>query len=84
LRKVIKKFHTYVFANEPGGISHSNDEGYISVDEAREGLLAELANFQMMLQKSALVCQAEARQVVVYEKEKERIGGYRMTAMMRT
>ena len=77
MRKVIKKFHTYVFASELGGIAHNTDEGEISADEAREGLLAELATFQMMLQKSALVCQAEARQVVEYEKEKERIGRHR-------
>lgn len=76
MRKVIKKFHTYVFATEPGGIAHGADDGEISSDEAREGLLAELATFQMMLQKSALVCQAEARQVVEYEKEKERIGAF--------
>jgi THO complex subunit 7 len=76
LRKVIKKFHTYVFASESGGVVHGVDDGQISLDEAREGLLAELATFHMTLQKSALVCQAEARQVVQYEKEKERIGEY--------
>ena len=68
-----------MFANEPGGVAHGIDDREISLDEAREGLLAELAAFQMTLQKSALVCQAEARQVVQYEKEKERIGEYGMT-----
>lgn len=76
LRKVIKKFHTYVFASEPGGKAHGADDREISLDEAREALLAELATFQMTLQKSALVCQAEARQVVQYEQEKDRIGEY--------
>ncbi|KAF8592182.1 hypothetical protein K439DRAFT_392254 [Ramaria rubella] len=73
LRKVIKKFHTYVFASEPGGVAYGTDDKEISLDEAREGLLAELATFQGALQKSSLVCQAETRQVVEYEKEKERI-----------
>lgn len=63
-----------MFASEPGGVAHGMDDKEISTDEAREGLLAELATFQMTLQKSALVCQAEARQVVQYEREKERIG----------
>lgn len=75
MRKVIKKFHTYIFAGEPGGLAHTVDDREISLDEAREGLLAELATFQMTLQKSALVCQAEARQVVQYEMEKDKIGG---------
>ncbi|KIJ57052.1 hypothetical protein M422DRAFT_23165 [Sphaerobolus stellatus SS14] len=73
LRKVVRKFYSYAFATEPGGILRGPNDPDIPIEEAREQLLAEIATFNMNLQKSALVCQAEARQVLEYEKEKERI-----------
>lgn len=74
LRKVVRKFYSYAFATEPGSTARGPDDLEISLEEAREGLLAEIATFQMTLQKGSLTCQAEARQVLEYEKEKERIG----------
>jgi hypothetical protein len=74
LRKLIKKFHAYVVATEPVQPSQKIQEDELSSEEARESLLAEIATFQMSLQKSAMVCQAETRQVLEYEREKERIG----------
>lgn len=47
-----------------------------SVDDAREAFLVELASFHLSLKKSLMVCEAEARQVEEYQKEKERIGVY--------
>ncbi|KAF8524602.1 hypothetical protein BU17DRAFT_84639 [Hysterangium stoloniferum] len=73
LRKLIKKFHAYVIAAEPVELSQKVKGDETSSEGARESLLAEIATFQMSLQKSALVCQAEARQVLEYEREKERI-----------
>ena len=45
-----------------------------SVDDARDAFLVELASFHLSLKKSLLVCEAEARQVEEYQREKERIG----------
>ena len=45
-----------------------------SADDARDAFLVELASFQLSLKKSLMVCEAEARQVEEYQKERERIG----------
>lgn len=45
-----------------------------SIDDAREAFLVELASFQLLLKKSAMICEAEARQVEEYRKERQKIG----------
>ena len=45
-----------------------------SVEDAREAFLVELASFHLSLKKSLMVCEAEARQVEEYQRERERIG----------
>ncbi|KAI0347458.1 hypothetical protein BDW22DRAFT_530739 [Trametopsis cervina] len=72
LRKVTKKFYNYttvafdpVVAPTPGSS--------MSVDDARDAFLVELATFHLSLKKSLMVCEAEARQIEEYQKEKGRI-----------
>lgn len=69
---MIKKFHSYVFIAEYDDLSSVGNKN--SLEEARESILAEIATFQLALQKSLLVHQADSRQVLEYEKEKQRIG----------
>ncbi|EEB92152.1 hypothetical protein MPER_09383 [Moniliophthora perniciosa FA553] len=77
LRRVIKKFHQYTsVAYEPivpqlGAPPEGYDKPQI--DNAREAFLLELASFQLLLKKSAMICEAEARQVEEYQREKQRI-----------
>jgi THO complex subunit 7 len=72
LKRVIKKFHNYT--------SHSHSPvvptvpAGTSADDAREAFLVELATFQLALKKSVMICEAEARQVEEYQREKRRIG----------
>ncbi|KAH8094900.1 Tho complex subunit 7-domain-containing protein [Cristinia sonorae] len=69
LRRVTKKFHTYTgVAYNAGSPGESS-----SVDDARDAFLVELAYFQLSLKKSLMVCEAEARQVEEYQRERERI-----------
>ncbi|KAJ7765033.1 Tho complex subunit 7-domain-containing protein [Mycena maculata] len=77
LRRVIKKFHNYTALSHapivppvpaPGAPVPST-----SVEDAREAFLVELASFQLMLRKSVMICEAEARQVEEYQREKDRI-----------
>lgn len=42
--------------------------------DAKEAFLVELASFQLMLKKSAMICEAESRQVEEYQRERQRIG----------
>jgi len=44
------------------------------LDEARDAFLLDLSVFELSIRKSVLVCEAEKRQVLEYEKERERIG----------
>ncbi|KAH7931237.1 hypothetical protein BV22DRAFT_998673, partial [Leucogyrophana mollusca] len=70
LRRVVKKFHTYTsLAHTP--LVQPSYAG--SVDDAREAFLVELASFRLGLRKSGMVCEAEARQVEEYQRERERI-----------
>lgn len=74
LRRVIKKFHNYISLSHPPIVPGSN--GFptaSSVDDAREAFLVELATFQLSLKKSAMICEAEARQVDEYQRERKRI-----------
>ena len=73
LRRVTKKFHSYASVAYPPVVPLSPLTPS-SVDDAREALLLELASFQLSLKKSFMVCEAEARQVEEYQRERERIG----------
>ncbi|EIN10829.1 hypothetical protein PUNSTDRAFT_142752 [Punctularia strigosozonata HHB-11173 SS5] len=68
LRRVIKKFHTYaaIAKDSVPGISSARDD-------ARDAFLVELASFDLQLKKSSMVCEAEARQVEEYRRERQRI-----------
>ncbi|KAF8917928.1 hypothetical protein CPB85DRAFT_1431003 [Mucidula mucida] len=66
LRRVVKKFHTYVASKQAS-------DGKTTTDDARESFLVELEAFRLALSKSAMICEAEARQVEEYQKERQRI-----------
>jgi THO complex subunit 7 len=66
LRRVIKKFHT--FSTASGGAPAS--------DDARDAFLLELASFELSLKKGLMICEAEARQVEEYDRERQRIGEF--------
>jgi THO complex subunit 7 len=75
---VIKKFHNYT------SISHEpvvpavipTGSAATTVDDARDAFLVELATFQLSLKKSVMICEAEARQVEEYQRERQRIGEF--------
>ncbi|KAJ3932276.1 MAG: Tho complex subunit 7-domain-containing protein [Lentinula lateritia] len=70
LKRIIKRFHHYVnTAHAP--LLPSVASG--SVEDTRESFLVELASFQLLLKKNAMICEAEARQVEEYQREKHRI-----------
>ena len=77
LRRVVKKFSNYttvVYSQadpDPPGSDQSSSE----VEDAREAFLLELSSFSLQLKKAVMVCEAEARQVEEYYREKQRIGG---------
>ncbi|KAJ7094614.1 Tho complex subunit 7-domain-containing protein [Mycena belliarum] len=75
LRRVIKKFHNYTSLFHTPVVTPVLAPGVVSpsVEDAREAFLVELASFQLMLRKSVMICEAEARQVEEYQREKERI-----------
>ena len=72
LRRVIKKFHHYAAAAHPLADKPAVSPG--SEEDAREAFLIELASFKLQLKKAVLVCEAEARQVEEYQRERQRIG----------
>ncbi|KZT66033.1 hypothetical protein DAEQUDRAFT_746772 [Daedalea quercina L-15889] len=71
LRRVTRKFHSYTSLAYTGGSEPKPAAS--TVDDAREAFLVELASFHLSLQKSLMVCEAEARQVEEYQRERERI-----------
>ncbi|KAJ3778923.1 Tho complex subunit 7-domain-containing protein [Lentinula raphanica] len=75
IKRIIKKFHQYVHASHspllPSVPPNLTTNG--SAEDAREAFLVELASFQLLLQKYAMICEAEARQVEEYHREKQRI-----------
>lgn len=75
LRRVTKKFHSYASVAYTPAVPLSPLTSS-SVDDAREAFLLELASFQLSLKKSLMVCEAEARQVEEYQRERERIGTF--------
>jgi THO complex subunit 7 len=73
----MKKFHNYTaLAHIPvvPPVVPSGGAGDSSIEDAREAFLVELASFQLLLKKSAMICEAEARQVEEYQRERQRIG----------
>ena len=70
LRRVTKKFHNYASVAYNPVVPPSVAT---SVDDARDAFLVELASFHLSLKKSLMVCEAEARQVEEYQRERERI-----------
>ncbi len=70
-----KKFHSYASVAYTPAVPLSPLTSS-SVDDAREAFLLELASFQLSLKKSLMVCEAEARQVEEYQRERERIGAF--------
>ncbi|KAJ8086807.1 hypothetical protein AAF712_005295 [Marasmius tenuissimus] len=86
LRRVIKKFHQYQSVAREPLVPHVNvlsekekesdqdkEQEEEKIEMAREAFLVELASFQLLLKKSMLICEAEARQVGEYQREKQRI-----------
>ncbi|KAG7096782.1 hypothetical protein E1B28_004192 [Marasmius oreades] len=77
LRRVIKKFYQYQSVVREPIVPQINDEGQDKdqekIEQAREAFMIELASFQLLLKKSILICEAEARQVEGYQREKQRI-----------
>ncbi|KAF5390595.1 hypothetical protein D9757_002655 [Collybiopsis confluens] len=76
LKRVIKKFHQYANVVNTPLVPLVPSSGATNAEDAREAFLVELASFQLLLQKNAMICEAEARQVEEYQKEKQRIGDY--------
>ncbi|KAG5648924.1 hypothetical protein DXG03_000273 [Asterophora parasitica] len=76
LKRVIKKFHNYTALSHtpvvPAVVS-SGSSKESSLDDAREAFLVELATFELSLKKSAMICEAEARQVNEYQRERQKI-----------
>ena len=75
LKRVIKKFHNYA-ALAHTLIVPASGSSHIAVEDAREAFLIEVASFELMLKKSMMICEAEARQVEEYERERTRIGEF--------
>ncbi|KIM46316.1 hypothetical protein M413DRAFT_441404 [Hebeloma cylindrosporum] len=74
LRRMIKRFHNYTsLSHTPIVPLLTGPASPSTVDDAREGFLIELATFQLLLKKSVMICEAEARQVEQYQRERERI-----------
>jgi len=72
---MIKRFHNYTsLSHTPIVPLLAGAASSSTVDDAREGFLIELANFQLLLKKSVMICEAEVRQVEHYQRERERIG----------
>lgn len=78
LRRIIKRFHNYTSLSHtpivpvlPGSVPTP-----ASVEDAREGFLVELAQFQLLMKKSAMICEAEARQVEEYQRERQALGAF--------
>ncbi|KAI0689234.1 Tho complex subunit 7-domain-containing protein [Cytidiella melzeri] len=72
LRKVTKKFFHYTTVAYNTAVT-ATPEGSVAIDDARESFLVELASFNLSLKKSLMVCEAEARQIEEYQRERERI-----------
>ncbi|CDO69920.1 hypothetical protein BN946_scf184568.g6 [Trametes cinnabarina] len=76
LRRVTRKFHNYASVAYPSPVPPVPSNA-TSVDDARDAFILELETFQLSLRKSFMVCEAEARQVEEYQRERERIANER-------
>jgi THO complex subunit 7 len=76
LRRVVKKFTNYTTVACSPVDSSGSDQWSSAVEDAREAFLLELSSFSLQLKKAVMVCEAEARQVEEYYREKQRIGEY--------
>ena len=74
LRRVVKKFSNYATVAYSQVDSPGSDHSGSAVEDAREAFLLELSSFSLQLKKAVMVCEAEARQVEEYYREKQRIG----------
>ncbi|KAG6833907.1 hypothetical protein H0H87_007918 [Tephrocybe sp. NHM501043] len=73
LKRLIKKFHNYTNLSHSPLVPTVGNPADISLEDAREAFLVELAAFQLSLKKSAMICEAEARQVEEYQRERQEI-----------
>ncbi|KAG6880359.1 hypothetical protein C0992_007770 [Termitomyces sp. T32_za158] len=73
LKRVIKKFHNYTSLSHAPLVPSIGNTVDQSLTDAREAFLVELATFQLSLKKSAMICEAEARQVEEYQRERQTI-----------
>ena len=76
LRRVVKKFSNYTTVAYSQADPPGSDQSSSAVEDAREAFLLELSSFSLQLKKAVMVCEAEARQVEEYYREKQRIGEY--------
>jgi THO complex subunit 7 len=74
LRRVVKKFTSYTTVAHSQVDSPSSEQMSSAVEDAREAFLLELSSFSLQLRKAMMVCEAEARQVDEYYRERQRIG----------
>jgi THO complex subunit 7 len=71
----VKKFSNYATVAYSQVDSQGSDQSSTTaVEDAREAFLVELSSFSLQLKKAVMVCEAEARQVEEYYREKQRIG----------
>ena len=76
LKRVIKKFHNYAALVHTPIVPATPGSSNITVEDAREAFLIEVASFELMLKKCMMICEAEERQVEEYERERTRIGKF--------
>jgi hypothetical protein len=74
LRRVVKKFSNYTAAAYSQVDTAGSDQSSSAAEDAREAFLVELSTFSLQLKKAVMVCEAEARQVEEYYRERQRIG----------
>jgi THO complex subunit 7 len=74
LRRVVKKFNNYTAAAYSQVDTAGSDQSSSAAEDAREAFLVELSTFSLQLKKAVMVCEAEARQVEEYYRERQRIG----------
>ncbi|PPQ63422.1 hypothetical protein CVT24_004932 [Panaeolus cyanescens] len=76
LRRVFKKFHNYTSLSHGPlvpSLTANSATNRSAIDDAREAFTTELASFELLLRKSAMICDAEIRQVEEYQREKKRL-----------
>lgn len=71
LRRVVKKFQNYVVLSQP--LVPLLPTPPQAIEDAREAFLVELRTYQLSMKKSAMICEAETRQVEEYHRERKRI-----------